>query len=103
LEECYARIEGWVLETGTKRTNICVSPAFGGICVFMTIYYLLITVYYLYSFFSCVESGRTHKDIRLELAPLSALGRKYFLNRNNILKVIHIFSFYLLYMLSFSR
>jgi len=54
-------------------------------------------------FFLCVESGRTHKDIRLELAPLSALGRKYFLNQNNILKVIHIFSFYLLYMLSFSR
>ncbi|KKU92671.1 MAG: hypothetical protein UY24_C0032G0006 [Parcubacteria group bacterium GW2011_GWA1_48_11b] len=35
-----------------------------------------------FSFFLCVEGGRTHKDIRLELAPLSAHRRKFFLGRS---------------------
>src|SRR3989338_5537821 len=66
----YATLRVWVLKLGTKRTNVCVSPASGGLCVFL--------MYNYCSFFLCVGSGRTHKDIRLELAPLSARGRKFF-------------------------
>ena len=55
------------------QTNECLrkSRLLGGIYVFR---------YNSPSFLLRVESGRTHKDIRLELAPLSARGRKYFLN-----------------------
>jgi len=72
FEEYCARIGGWVLKLGTKRTNVCASPAYSAGFTFFR--------YNSPSFFLCVESGRTHKDIRLELAPLSARGRKYFLN-----------------------
>jgi len=39
--------------------------------------FIFLEIYNNYSLFPCVESGRTHKDICLELAPLSAHGKKY--------------------------
>ena len=50
-------------------------------CEPFTIFDLTSIIYV--GFFLCVESGRTHKDIRLELAPLSARGQKYFFKNNS--------------------
>lgn len=81
LSFVYARLAKWVLKLGTKRTNVCASPpnfVEGVLRFFMLAPRSFSEVgYNYYSFFLCVESGRTHKDIRLELAPLSARGRKY--------------------------